>query len=111
MRGYPGGGVLIRCRYDKKYKSNSKYLCKGPWPNCADQIKTDVKNEWRSKGRFSLLDNTSSTEFWVMIRDLTVQDSGTYKCGVDKAFIDVYTPVELTVEEGEYLPHCTISSS
>ncbi|KAI4871358.1 hypothetical protein NFI96_004824 [Prochilodus magdalenae] len=101
VRGYPGGGVLIRCRYEKRYTSNPKYLCKGSRPNCADQIKTEVKNEWSNTGRFSLLDNTSSAEFWVMIRDLTVQDSGLYQCAVDiESAFDVYTPVELTVEKG-----------
>ncbi|KAI4871361.1 hypothetical protein NFI96_004827 [Prochilodus magdalenae] len=99
VRGYPGGGVLIRCRYERRYTSNKKYLCKGAWPNCPYEIMKEVKNEWRSTGRFSLLDNTRAAEFWVMIRDLTVQDSGMYQCGIDKAFIDVYTPVELTVEK------------
>ncbi|KAI4883486.1 hypothetical protein NFI96_008909 [Prochilodus magdalenae] len=105
VRGYAGGGVLIRCRYETKYTSNPKYLCKRPWANCADQIKTGDKNEWRSTGRFSLLDNPSSAEFWVMIRDLTVQDSGTYKCGVDiELDFDINTPVKLTVEEGSSGP-------
>ncbi|KAI4904772.1 hypothetical protein NFI96_025317, partial [Prochilodus magdalenae] len=102
VRGYPGGGVLIRCRYDRGYTSNPKYLCTGAWPCMTKPVWTNVKNEWASTGRFSLLDNTSSAEFWVMIRDLTVEDSGTYKCAVDIYLaIDVYTPVELTVEEGD----------
>ncbi|KAI4871360.1 hypothetical protein NFI96_004826 [Prochilodus magdalenae] len=99
VRGYPGGGVLIRCRYEQSYTSNPKYFCVAPWPCMTKPVRTEVKNEWRSTGRFSLLDNTSSAEFWVMIRDLTVQDSGTYNCAVDKTFIDFYTPVDLTVRE------------
>ncbi|XP_017334860.3 CMRF35-like molecule 9 [Ictalurus punctatus] len=36
-----------------------------------------------------------------MIRELTVQDSGTYQCGVDiPSLIDIYTPVELKVKKG-----------
>ncbi|KAL7852055.1 hypothetical protein SRHO_G00178400 [Serrasalmus rhombeus] len=102
VTGYSGGGVLIKCRYDKKYTSNPKYLCKGPWPEltCTDQIKTGVKNKWINSGRFSLFDKTRAAQFWVMIRELTVEDSGTYQCAVDKDLaIDVYTPVELKVEE------------
>ncbi|XP_053539519.1 LOW QUALITY PROTEIN: uncharacterized protein LOC108271638 [Ictalurus punctatus] len=34
-----------------------------------------------------------------MIRELTVEDTGTYQCGVDKLGIDIYTPVELKVKE------------
>ncbi|KAL7852054.1 hypothetical protein SRHO_G00178390 [Serrasalmus rhombeus] len=101
VTGYSGGGVLIKCRYDKKYTSNPKYLCKGPWPGltCTDQIKTGVKNEWINRGSFSLFDDTTAAQFWVVIRELTVEDSGTYQCGVYKSGIDVFTPVELKVEE------------
>ncbi|KAL7852052.1 hypothetical protein SRHO_G00178370 [Serrasalmus rhombeus] len=101
VTGYSGGGVLIKCRYETQYTSNPKYLCEGPWPEltCTDQIKTGVKNEWINSGRFSLFDKTRAAQFWVMIRELTVEDSGTYQCAVGKSGIDVYTPVELKVEE------------
>uniref|UniRef100_A0A8B9H1Y4 Immunoglobulin V-set domain-containing protein n=1 Tax=Astyanax mexicanus TaxID=7994 RepID=A0A8B9H1Y4_ASTMX len=102
VTGYSGGGVLIRCKYDKKYTSNSKYFCKGSRPNCDDLIKTGEKNKWVNKGRFSLIDKTSSAEFLVMIRELTVKDFGTYQCAVDiSSRTDIYTPVELMIHEGE----------
>ncbi|XP_053492969.1 polymeric immunoglobulin receptor-like [Ictalurus furcatus] len=42
-----------------------------------------------------------SAEFSVMIRELTVEDTGTYYCGVDLLrVIDISTPVELKVKEG-----------
>uniref|UniRef100_A0A3B4EII8 Ig-like domain-containing protein n=1 Tax=Pygocentrus nattereri TaxID=42514 RepID=A0A3B4EII8_PYGNA len=99
VMGYLGGGVLIKCRYETQYTSNPKYLCEGPWPCMTKPIWTDAKNEWINSGRFSLFDDTRASQFWVMIRELTVEDSGTYKCGVWKSGIDVYTPVELKVEE------------
>ncbi|XP_017538955.2 polymeric immunoglobulin receptor-like [Pygocentrus nattereri] len=101
VTGYSGGGVLIKCEYDRGYTSNQKYLCKGPWSTCADQIKTGVKNKWINRGRFSLFDDTSAAQFWVVIRELTVEDSGTYHCGVDKSAFDFYTPVKLKVEEDQ----------
>ncbi|KAL7852047.1 hypothetical protein SRHO_G00178320 [Serrasalmus rhombeus] len=102
VTGYSGGGVLIKCTYDTGYTSNQKYLCKGPWSNCDDQIKTGVQNEWINSGRFSLFDDTSAAQFWVVIRELTVEDSGTYQCGVDITLaIDIFTPVELKVEEDQ----------
>ncbi|KAL6482299.1 hypothetical protein MHYP_G00103790 [Metynnis hypsauchen] len=61
---------------------------------------TGDKNEWINRGRFSLFDDTRAAQVWVMIRELTVEDSGTYRCGVDMYLaFDVFTPVELKVEE------------
>ncbi|KAL7852049.1 hypothetical protein SRHO_G00178340, partial [Serrasalmus rhombeus] len=101
VTGYSGGGVLIKCRYDKKYTSNPKYLCTGLWACMTNQIWTDGKNEWMNMGRFSLFDDTRAAQFWVVIRELTVEDSGTYYCAVWKSGIDVYSPVELNVKEGQ----------
>ncbi|XP_058258705.1 uncharacterized protein LOC131361539 isoform X3 [Hemibagrus wyckioides] len=100
VTGYSGGGVLIKCKYDTENKNNQKYFCKGSWPVCSDQIKTEGKNQWVNSGRFSLYDDTKSAELWVMMRDLTIQDSGTYQCVVDKSmWKDIYTPVELKVKK------------
>ncbi|KAL6482271.1 hypothetical protein MHYP_G00103510 [Metynnis hypsauchen] len=99
VTGYSGGGVLIKCRYETRYTSNPKYLCKGSW-FCGDQIRTGDKNEWINRGRFSLFDDTRSAQIWGEIMELTVEDSGTYYCGVNKDWaIDAYKPVELKVEE------------
>ncbi|XP_058258708.1 polymeric immunoglobulin receptor-like [Hemibagrus wyckioides] len=100
VTGYSGGGVLIKCKYDTEYRQNTKYFCKGSWPGCSDQIMTEVKNQWVNSGRFSLYDDTKSAEFWVMIRELTIQDTGTYQCGVDiKSWTDIYTTVELNIRK------------
>ncbi|XP_036412914.1 CMRF35-like molecule 8 [Colossoma macropomum] len=101
VTGYSGGGVLINCTYKTNFTVNPKYLCKGPWSNCTDQIKTGVKNKWINRGRFSLFDDTSAAVFMVNISELTVEDSGTYHCGVDIFLdFDVYTTVELNVQGG-----------
>ncbi|KAL6482273.1 hypothetical protein MHYP_G00103530 [Metynnis hypsauchen] len=102
VTGYSVGGVFIKCRYETNYTSNQKYLCKALSPNCSDQIRTGVKNEWINRGRFSLFDDTRAAQIWVLIRKLTVEDSGLYQCGVDrKEQQDVQTPVELKVEEDQ----------
>ncbi|KAK3557460.1 hypothetical protein QTP70_027747, partial [Hemibagrus guttatus] len=101
VTGYSGGGVLIKCKYDRGYRQNSKYFCKGSKRACSEKIKTEAKDKWVNSGRYSLYDDTKSAEFWVMIRELTVWDTGTYHCGVDITFgTDIYTPVELKVKEG-----------
>ncbi|XP_066515008.1 polymeric immunoglobulin receptor-like [Hoplias malabaricus] len=100
VRGFSGGAVLIKCRYETQYTSNTKYFCKSSGLICADQIKTDVKNEWVNSGRFSLFDDTSAAVFSVKIRDLTVENSGLYQCAAEINWsLDHYTRVELEVEE------------
>ncbi|XP_060723025.1 polymeric immunoglobulin receptor-like [Tachysurus vachellii] len=101
VTGYSGGGILIKCKYDTEYTQNAKYFCKVSWADCSEQIKTGAKNQWVNSGRFSLFDDTRSSEFWVMIRELTVQDTGTYQCGVYRdLLIAIETPVELKVKKG-----------
>uniref|UniRef100_A0AAY5E801 Immunoglobulin V-set domain-containing protein n=1 Tax=Electrophorus electricus TaxID=8005 RepID=A0AAY5E801_ELEEL len=101
VSAYSGGGVRIKCKYEEEHKTNNKYFCKGESTPCADQIKTGAKHTWVHEGRFSLYDNTI---FWVVMRSLTVEDSGTYQCGVDiERWIDVYIPtVEMKVKAGEF---------
>ncbi|KAL6482280.1 hypothetical protein MHYP_G00103600 [Metynnis hypsauchen] len=102
VTGYSGGRVLIKCRYETRYTSNPKYLCTGSWPCLTKPIWTKTKNKWINSGRFSLFDDTRAAQFWVLIRELTVEDSGLYQCGVDKDWaIDVYRPVELKVKRDQ----------
>ncbi|XP_060723461.1 CMRF35-like molecule 8 [Tachysurus vachellii] len=99
VTGYSGGGVLIKCKYDTEYTDNQKYFCKGSMSACSEKIKTGDKNQWVNSGRFSLFDDTNSSEFWVMIRELNVKDAGTYHCGVNiTSGNDINTPVKLRVK-------------
>ncbi|KAK9981716.1 hypothetical protein ABG768_001240 [Culter alburnus] len=97
VTGYSGGGVMIRCKYNRGYTAYVKYFCKGQWSVCKDQIKTDEKNKWVRSGRFSLYDDTRSAVFTVTIRDLNQWDSGMYWCGVERFGNDLYTEVNLKV--------------
>ncbi|RXN32456.1 polymeric immunoglobulin receptor-like protein [Labeo rohita] len=101
VTGYSGGGVIITCRYDRKYTANAKYFCKGEWSKSTDQIKTYNKNKWVHSGRFSLYDDTRAAVFTVTIRDLSEQDSDIYYCGTDiYAKMDSYTEVNLNIITG-----------
>ncbi|XP_076842057.1 polymeric immunoglobulin receptor-like [Brachyhypopomus gauderio] len=103
VTAYSGGGVKIKCKYHEGYETNNKYFCKGKGTSCADQIKAGVKHTWVHEGRFSLYDNTSAKVFWVLMRNLTVEDTGTYQCAVDiKAKLDTYTEVEMNVKAEYY---------
>ncbi|XP_051730949.1 polymeric immunoglobulin receptor-like isoform X31 [Ctenopharyngodon idella] len=97
VTGYSGGGVMITCGYDEAYRGNEKYFCKGQWSTCTDQIKTEEKNKWVQKDRFSLYDDTTSGVFTVTIRDLSERDSGTHYCGTENFGLDPNTKVDLKV--------------
>ncbi len=102
MTGYSGGGVRIKCRYNEGYTDKAKYFCKGEWSECTDQIRTNTKNKWVYSERFSLYDDTTAAVFTVIIRDLSEQDSGTYRCAMDIPWDeDSYTEVKLKVITGE----------
>ncbi len=89
MTGYSGGGVSIKCRYNEGYTDKAKYFCRGLRSKCTVQIKTNTKNKWVDSERFSLYDNTTAAVFTVIIRDLSEQDSGTYRCGSDISWDEV----------------------
>uniref|UniRef100_A0A4W4DWZ8 Ig-like domain-containing protein n=1 Tax=Electrophorus electricus TaxID=8005 RepID=A0A4W4DWZ8_ELEEL len=96
-----GGGVRIKCKYEEGYETNKKYFCKDEETTCSYQIITEAKHTWVHEDRFSLYDDTNAKVFWVVMRNLTVKDSGTYQCGVDitdKAKEDMHTPVKLKVK-------------
>ncbi|XP_045061805.1 CMRF35-like molecule 8 isoform X2 [Coregonus clupeaformis] len=99
VTGYSGGTVIIYCAYSHQQDDNQTSFSDG---NSKDTIITGLKNSWHHVGRFSLYDNTEGNYFKVIIRQLTKQDEGTYRCGVDKPTArDSYTVVELKVEEDD----------
>ncbi|KAL6482303.1 hypothetical protein MHYP_G00103830 [Metynnis hypsauchen] len=99
VMGYPGEEVLIKCRYERSYKSSWIFFCKTSGDIGTAPIRAGVRSEWIHTGRFSLFDDTRAAEFWVLMRELTVEDSGLYLCGDYEFARPVFTPVELNVEE------------
>lgn len=47
------------------------------------RILIDEHDDWVTKGRYSLFDNTTGAFFIVRVHELKLEDSGTYVCGVD----------------------------
>ncbi|XP_072546878.1 uncharacterized protein [Salminus brasiliensis] len=96
VTGYSGGSVLVKCKYQPKLQSNPKYFCRVSRSGCTELIKTEDKDKWSNTGRFSVFDNSSGAEFWVLMTELTVDDSGRYQCGVEKGS---NTTVNLEIKE------------
>ncbi|XP_062395800.1 CMRF35-like molecule 8 [Sardina pilchardus] len=99
---YVGQSAVIRCSYENKYGSKSKYLCRGSCPVIVGKdipIRTEAGQTHATKGRFSLHDDTTAGVFSVTITGLTAEDSGQYWCGITTGLglTDVFTEVELNV--------------
>ncbi|KAG1955810.1 CMRF35-like molecule [Pimephales promelas] len=98
ITGYRGERVDIRCSYDSRYESNSKYFCKGEciYGNKIIMVKSGSPAE---DERFSLTDDTTARVFTVTITDLRTEDQGQYWCAVERSIItDVYSEILLLVK-------------
>ncbi|KAM9492064.1 uncharacterized protein ACWYII_004067 isoform 6-T6 [Salvelinus alpinus] len=98
-RATEGGNAHIQCPYDRGYETNQKYLSKGTYRDSVVVIQTQKQRHpaWTHQGRYSLCDNTERRVFTVTITNLTLEDSGTYWCGVNTWGPDQPTEVRLTV--------------
>lgn len=87
VAGAVGESLSVRCQYEEKYKSNAKYWCRvSLLLPCNDIVKTRGSNEARN-GRVSIRDHPATLTFTVTLENLTREDEGIYKCGVDIPFI------------------------
>ncbi|XP_051742660.1 CMRF35-like molecule 8 isoform X1 [Ctenopharyngodon idella] len=99
VKGHRGERVEIRCSYESRYESNSKYFCKGEciivFKNIMVESGSAAKDE-----RFSLTDDTTNRVFTVTITDLRTEDEGQYWCAVKRTLTsDVYSEILLLVKQ------------
>ncbi|XP_059186735.1 uncharacterized protein LOC131969617 [Centropristis striata] len=92
VTGVSGKEVTIKCSHSYAF-TNVKYFCKG---DCKDK---DILIRTRKNGRYSIKDEGNT--FYVTISHLTIDDSGTYWCGIERVGVDTYNEVILTVIEKE----------
>nr|XP_048302138.1 CMRF-35-like molecule 4 isoform X2 [Myodes glareolus] len=87
VTGAVGESLIVRCQYGEKYKSNAKYWCRNSLWQCNYIVMTRGSKEARS-GRVSIRDHPATLTFTVTLENLTREDEGIYKCGVDVPFIN-----------------------
>ncbi|XP_032418154.1 polymeric immunoglobulin receptor-like isoform X2 [Xiphophorus hellerii] len=92
------GSVTISCPYDSQSVDKLKFLCRGNRPStCRQQAVITSSNT--QNGRFRLSDDRKSRIFTVTISSLTLKDSGSYLCGVQRnSGFDDFSAVELEVK-------------
>ncbi|XP_049996130.1 CMRF35-like molecule 6 [Alexandromys fortis] len=88
VTGAVGESLSVQCQYEEKYKSNDKYWCRHSLLLlCKQIVKTRPGKEARN-GRVSIRDHPATLTFTVTMENLTWEDAGTYKCGVDVPLIN-----------------------
>lgn len=93
--GVKGGAVVIQCSHFNAH-SNIKYFCREPC-NDPDVLVTSKKEE--TPGRYTIKDEGNT--FTVAITNLEIQDSGSYRCGIERIGRDTFRKVVLNVKDGE----------
>ena len=103
VNGSVGGTVRIECTHTNAY-TNKKYFCKG---KCEDVKDVLISTSARGSDRYSIKDNGNT--FITTIRDLRLEDTGTYWCGIHRFLLDTYVKVYLKVNKGKRIPflYCT----
>ncbi|AWP06010.1 Hypothetical protein SMAX5B_007422 [Scophthalmus maximus] len=89
------GDITIKCSHSNAI-SNVKYFCKGACTNEDVLINSREKTKY-PKGKYSIIDKGNT--FSVTISRLTLDDAGSYWCGIDRVGLDTYNKVVLTVIE------------
>ncbi|XP_037546428.1 CMRF35-like molecule 8 [Nematolebias whitei] len=98
IQGAEEGSVSIICPYESKYLNNLKYMCRGNQRStCLQQAL--ITSNTRHNGRVTLNDDKKSNTFTVTIFNLTLEDSGSYLCGVQReSGLDGFSAAELEVK-------------
>nr|XP_054594771.1 polymeric immunoglobulin receptor-like isoform X3 [Nothobranchius furzeri] len=105
IQGDEGGSVSIRCPYESKKKNVLKYVCRGKQPSTCLQ-RALITSDRQTK-RFRFTDDRKSRTFTITIYNLTLEDFGSYLCGVQSdSGLDDFSAVELEVKE-----FCRVKSS
>uniref|UniRef100_A0A8C6M6W9 Ig-like domain-containing protein n=1 Tax=Nothobranchius furzeri TaxID=105023 RepID=A0A8C6M6W9_NOTFU len=97
IQGDEGGSVSIRCPYESKKKNVLKYVCRGKQPSTCLQ-RALITSDRQTK-RFRFTDDRKSRTFTITIYNLTLEDFGSYLCGVQSdSGLDDFSAVELEVK-------------
>eukprot|EP00062_Callorhinchus_milii_P014191 gi/632963070/ref/XP_007897677.1/ PREDICTED: polymeric immunoglobulin receptor-like isoform X1 [Callorhinchus milii] len=91
--GVAGGSVTLKCQYSNIYANQKKYWCKGGrWWICT------VMDQ-----RALITDDPNSGAFSITMDELTLEDTGSYWCGITQKGRDLMLRVELQVIDGPHL--------
>ncbi|XP_053231786.1 CMRF35-like molecule 1 isoform X2 [Podarcis raffonei] len=98
VSGPLGGSLSVICRYSEAYESYLKFWCKDLNYQCKKIIETTESSSLVKQDRFSINDNRSLCLFTIITENLTLEDIGQYRCGVNIPLgFEDYFPVTVVV--------------
>lgn len=93
--GTYGGSVNVTCHYDLRFRSYTKYWCKGRiYEMCHIVVKTP-RNRWSD--RSSIADDQMAGAFTITMTSLRENDDDVYWCVIAKSGKNVNTRVRLRI--------------
>ncbi|XP_008579896.1 PREDICTED: CMRF35-like molecule 6 [Galeopterus variegatus] len=111
MNSTVGGSLSVQCRYEEEYRTLNKLWCRKPLILLCDKIVETKKPEREVRsGRVSIRDHPAKLTFTVTVRNLTVEDTGTYWCGVETPWLDGKRDPVFQVEVSVFPAPVTASS-
>ncbi|XP_014954309.2 CMRF35-like molecule 9 isoform X26 [Ovis aries] len=111
ISGFEGDTVSLQCTYGEELKKHQKYWCREAGLFISRCTGTVFSGEYGQEGRVSVHDNPRENRFTVILRNLTLKDTGKYWCGVKKLGFDKTMSVSLLVFPGISQPATQLDST
>lgn len=98
VSGQEGETLSLRCWYARGYEGYNKYWCRGAARgSCHKVVETAGREVPRQHGRVSITDNHIFCVVLLTVEELSMEDAGSYWCGVERAGRDIMEPVTVRV--------------
>ncbi|XP_027948568.1 CMRF35-like molecule 9 isoform X3 [Eumetopias jubatus] len=114
ITGFEGDTVSLQCTYQKELRTHQKYWCreKGFFlSRCSGTVYAGENGQETREDRVSIQDSPQTLTLHVTLRNLTLQDTGKYFCGVSKLGRDESFLVSLLVFPGTSRPSTQLHST
>ncbi|XP_049624078.1 CMRF35-like molecule 9 [Suncus etruscus] len=107
VSGFEGDTMSLQCTYGDELKKFQKYWCKESGlfvSRCTNTIYANTDGQEMTKGRVSIQDSRPERALKVTLQKLSLEDAGTYWCGVSRLGIDIAFSISLLVFPGPCCP-------
>ncbi|XP_045744777.1 CMRF35-like molecule 9 isoform X2 [Mirounga angustirostris] len=114
ITAFEGNTVSLQCTYQEELRTHRKYWCKEKGfflSRCSGIVYVGKNGQETRNDRVSIQDSPQTLTLHVTLRNLTLQDTGKYFCGVSKLGPDETFPVSLLVFPASPGLHQTVTTT